>query len=166
MKKETKKSMLKKALKQKPPTKIISTYNKGKLVDTKVIGKTDKIKDGDVVRLFDTKGLSGYKCYRKLLKIKNKPMVVRRVKSSGGILLEGIILGYNIEGVEQGLLPERFIVVNPKGIKVRVGQMVETPYGKAVVKVIDRATKAVRVRHIDAKTPVTDFYIKDLKKVK
>lgn len=72
------------------------------------------IKAGDTVKLVNTKGLSGYECYKKVLKIKNKPMVVRRVKKSGGILLQGFVVGYNMFDVEQGLTPDRFKIVNPK----------------------------------------------------
>jgi len=72
------------------------------------------IKTGSTVKLVDTKGLSGYGFYRKILKIKNKPIKVRRVKTSGGILLEGFELGYNMFGEEQGLTPDRFELVKVK----------------------------------------------------
>jgi len=69
------------------------------------------MKPGDIVKLVDTKGLSGYRCYRRLLGIKNKPMRIRAIKNTGGILLDDFIVGYNIEGNEQGILQERFKIV-------------------------------------------------------
>jgi hypothetical protein len=67
-----------------------------------------KIREGDTVKLIDTKAFYGYACYRRVLKIKNKPMVVRKVKQTGGILLEGFVVGFNMFGKEQGLTPDRF----------------------------------------------------------
>jgi len=46
--------------------------------------------------------------------------------------------------------------------KVKIGQIVITPYGEATIQYIDMISKAVKVKHTTAKTPVTDFYIKDL----
>lgn len=75
------------------------------------------IKTGDKVKLVDTKGLSCYKVYARLLKIKNKTMVVRKVKDSGGILLQGFCVGYNMFDVEQGLMPDRFEKIKTKNKK-------------------------------------------------
>ena len=65
-----------------------------------------KIKEGDRVRLVDTKGLKGYSIY-KLLK-KNKIYTVERIKESGGLILEEIQHPVNMFGETQGLLKQRF----------------------------------------------------------
>lgn len=43
------------------------------------------------------------------------------------------------------------------------GQVVITPDGKAKIEVVDLVNKAVRVQHLEAKTPVTDYKFSDLK---
>jgi len=43
------------------------------------------------------------------------------------------------------------------------GQIVTTPHGKAKITVVDKITKTVRVKHIEARTPITDYRFKDLK---
>jgi hypothetical protein len=44
------------------------------------------------------------------------------------------------------------------------GETVITPVGKAVIEKIDNIDKAVRVKHLEAKTPVTDYRFADLLK--
>jgi hypothetical protein len=74
------------------------------------------IKQGDKIRLVDTKGLWGYSWSRHVKK--NKIYTVRYVKSSGGILLEEFVIGYQNErfgpGDEQGLMWHRFELVKSK----------------------------------------------------
>ena len=48
---------------------------------------------------------------------------------------------------------------------VTVGQSVQTPYGGAIVKIVDNLFKTVRVKHFKVMTPVTDFYFKDLQEL-
>jgi hypothetical protein len=43
------------------------------------------------------------------------------------------------------------------------GQTVMTPDGKAKIKVVDSIDRAVRVEHLEARTPVTDYRFEDLK---
>lgn len=72
------------------------------------------MKAGDRVRLIRTAGIPD--SWRKKVK-KNKIYRVRRIKSSGGVLLEGITLGFQHEmvgGNEQGLVQERFRVMPGK----------------------------------------------------
>lgn len=42
-------------------------------------------------------------------------------------------------------------------------QVVMTPHGKAKVTVVDAIGQAVRVEHLEAKTPITDYRFSDLK---
>ena len=51
-------------------------------------------------------------------------------------------------------------------VQYRVDQKVLTPRGKAIIKVIDYVYGCVRVEHIDASTPVTDYRFSDLKPIK
>ena len=69
---------------------------------------------GSRVRLIDTKGIPS--SWRKKIK-KNGIYTVRRIKSSGGVLLDGIVLGFQHElagGNEQGLVQSRFRVLPAK----------------------------------------------------
>lgn len=79
------------------------------------------LRPGARVRLIDVRDLSGYSWRRKIKK--NGIYRVRKVKRSGGILLEGIVLGFQDErfgeGDEQGLMWHRFRVL--KSIKRRKG---------------------------------------------
>ena len=43
------------------------------------------------------------------------------------------------------------------------GQRVITPHGKAIITVVDTIGKAVRVKHLEARTPITDYRFSDLK---
>lgn len=43
------------------------------------------------------------------------------------------------------------------------GQVVITPDGKAKIIVVDSVDKTVRVQHLEARTPVTDYRFSDLK---
>lgn len=43
------------------------------------------------------------------------------------------------------------------------GQTVRTPHGKAIITVVDNTGKAVRVEHLEARTPITDYRFSDLK---
>lgn len=45
----------------------------------------------------------------------------------------------------------------------KVNQIVVTPHGKAKVTVVDEIGKAVRVEHLEARTPITDYRFSDLK---
>lgn len=64
------------------------------------------MKAGDKVKIVNTKGLSRYSFYRKIKK--DFVYTIRRVKPSGGIVLNELQIGYNIFGEEQGLTPDRF----------------------------------------------------------
>ena len=78
------------------------------------------MRQGDKVKFVDTKGLSKCKFYKKIKK--NKIFTVRAVKSSGGILLEGICVGYKHElvgGGEQGFLPYRLKPVKKSKTKTK-----------------------------------------------
>lgn len=50
-------------------------------------------------------------------------------------------------------------------VKFTVNQIVMTPDGKAQIVLVDNNAKSVRVKHLEAKTPVTDYYFKDLKAI-
>ena len=45
------------------------------------------------------------------------------------------------------------------------GQTVITPQGKAIITEIDNTSDAVRVKHLEAKTPITDYRFSDLKSI-
>lgn len=45
-----------------------------------------------------------------------------------------------------------------------LNELVITPKGKARIVVLDSVNKCVRVKHLEARTAITDFYTKDLKK--
>jgi hypothetical protein len=45
---------------------------------------------------------------------------------------------------------------------IKTGITVKTPDGRAIVKVIDSVGCSVRVEHIEARTPVTDYRFSDL----
>ena len=47
-----------------------------------------------------------------------------------------------------------------------VDQRVLTPKGKAVIKIVDHVQECVRVKHLEASTPVTDYRFSDLKPIK
>ena len=47
-----------------------------------------------------------------------------------------------------------------------VDQLVLTPRGKAVVKIVDYIRECVRVKHLETSTPVTDYRFIDLKPIK
>lgn len=72
------------------------------------------MKAGDKVKLINTDGLMGYS-FSKHIK-KNKIYTVRKVKKTGGILLEEFVVGFSDErfgsGNEQGIMKTRFNVVN------------------------------------------------------
>lgn len=42
------------------------------------------------------------------------------------------------------------------------GELVKTPHGNAEVTVVDIVNKSVRVKHLEAKTPITDYRFSDL----
>ena len=72
------------------------------------------MKAGDRVRLIRTAGIPD--SWRKKVK-KNKIYTVRRIKSTDGVLLDGIVLGFQHEmvgGNEQGLVQDRFKVLQGK----------------------------------------------------
>ncbi len=72
------------------------------------------MKKGDKVTITDYKDIPSDVV--KMLK-KKKWWVIRRIKPSGGILLEGIEIGWQHElagGNEQGLMPRRLKKVNLK----------------------------------------------------
>ena len=46
--------------------------------------------------------------------------------------------------------------------EIKVGITVKTPDGRAIVKVVDNIDCSVRVEHLEAKTPVTDYRFSDL----
>jgi hypothetical protein len=46
--------------------------------------------------------------------------------------------------------------------EIKVGITVNTPDGKAIVKVVDNVDSCVRVEHLEAKTPVTDYRFSEL----
>ena len=72
-----------------------------------------KIKAGDTVKITDLKGM--FPSWIKKGKLrKGKILVVRRVKESGGLLFEGCDIGFNLFGVECGLLPHRVTLVKRK----------------------------------------------------
>ena len=43
------------------------------------------------------------------------------------------------------------------------GQTVITPHGKAIITIVDITYKTVRVEHLEARTPITDYRFSDLK---
>lgn len=45
----------------------------------------------------------------------------------------------------------------------KVNQIVLTPHGTAKIIVVDEICKAVRVDHLEATTPITDYRFSDLK---
>lgn len=45
----------------------------------------------------------------------------------------------------------------------KVRQVVLTPHGRAIIKIVDYNNKAVRVEHLEAVTPITDYRFSDLK---
>lgn len=49
--------------------------------------------------------------------------------------------------------------------KFKIDEVVMTPEGRAKIKVIDTIHKAVRVEHIEARTPVTDYRFSDINKI-
>jgi hypothetical protein len=56
------------------------------------------------------------------------------------------------------------LVLNIKrNIMYQKGQTVITPHGKAIITVVDTIGKAVRVEHLEARTPITDYMFSDLK---
>lgn len=44
-----------------------------------------------------------------------------------------------------------------------LNQIVQTPHGKAKIIAVDKIGKAVRVKHLEAITPITDYRFSDLK---
>ncbi len=48
-------------------------------------------------------------------------------------------------------------------IMYNIDQIVTTPHGKAKITVVDTIGKAVRVEHLEARTPITDYRFTDLK---
>ena len=71
--------------------------------------KEQTFKVGEKLRLAITKGLWGYKFSHKIKK--NMICTVRRVKSTGGILVEEFVVGFQsdlVGGDEQGLHAYRF----------------------------------------------------------
>ncbi len=42
-------------------------------------------------------------------------------------------------------------------------QIVITPHGNAKITIVDAVGKAVRVQHLEARTPITDYRFSDLK---
>lgn len=71
------------------------------------------IRVGSRVRLANTKGLSGYGFYRRIKR--KKSYIVRAIKRSGGLLLEGFVVGYSIlTDEEQGIMKDRFVLVKKR----------------------------------------------------
>jgi len=70
------------------------------------------IRAGSKVRLVNTKGWSGYGFYRRIKK--GRIYTVKRVKATGGLLLEEVFIGENMFGEEQGLMKDRFRLVKRK----------------------------------------------------
>jgi hypothetical protein len=73
---------------------------------------SETIRKGSKVRLINTKGLSGYGFYRFIKK--GKIYTVRKVKPTGGILLEEVYIGENMFGNEQGIMADRFRLIKRK----------------------------------------------------
>jgi hypothetical protein len=44
-----------------------------------------------------------------------------------------------------------------------VDEIVLTPHGKAIIKIVNKKEKTVRVEHLEAKTPITDYYFSEIK---
>ena len=70
------------------------------------------MKAGDVVR-FKRDKKKALSCYAFYDQIKGKQEFrIERIKASGGVILSGVHIGYNIEGIEQGFLQENFTVIH------------------------------------------------------
>ena len=69
------------------------------------------MKAGDKVKLIDIKGIENYQCIITKKIKKNGIYKIRKVKPSGGVLFEEIVLGYNIEGKEQGIIQKRLKLI-------------------------------------------------------
>ncbi len=76
------------------------------------------MKKGDKVKLVNTKGWSGYSFYRRIKK--GAIYTIRKVKPSGGLLLEEVSIGVNMFGEEQGLMKDRFVLVKNN---IRLGEV-------------------------------------------
>mgnify|MGYP006321124579 FL=1 len=48
-------------------------------------------------------------------------------------------------------------------IMYKKDQVVATPHGKAKITVVDEVNETVRVEHLEARTPITDYKFSDLK---
>lgn len=67
------------------------------------------MKKGDKVKLIDIKGIEGYEIMKQLKK--GNVYTVESVKSSGGLILQGIEHPYNLFGNIQGLMQHRFRLI-------------------------------------------------------